>query len=158
MGRKHNMGEACLEEIPKKLLSSVQFSCSVVSNTLQPHEPQHSRPPFSSPTAGVYPDSCPLSRWCHGTISSSSPPAFNLSQHQDLFQWISISPQLQHQSFQWILRTDWYLLGWTGWISLQSKGLSRVFSNITVQKHKFFATQLSSQSNSHIHTQLLEKP
>ena len=96
-------------------------------------------------------------------LSSPSPPVFNLSQHQCLFQWINSSHQVakvlevqpQHQSFQWIFRTD---LRWTGWISLQSKGLSRVFSNTTVQKHQFFRTQLSLKSNSHIHTWLLEKP
>ena len=90
-------------------------------------------------------------------------PALNLSQHQGLFQWVSYSHQvakvlelqLQHQSFQWLFRTD---LGLIGLISLQSKGLSRVFCNTTVQKHQFFRAQLSSQSNSHIHTWLLEKP
>ena len=105
-------------------------------------------------------------QWVGDTIQPShplpfsSPPALNVSQNQGLFKWIS-SPhqvakvlefQLQHQSFQWTPKTD--LLGW---ISLQSKGLSRVFSNTRVQKHQFFITQLSSQSNSHIHTWLLEK-
>ena len=79
-------------------------------------------------------------------LSSPSPPAFNLSQHQGLFQWVNSSHQvakvlelqLQRQSFQWIFRTDWFPLGLTGWISLQSKGLSRVFSNTTVQEHQFF--------------------
>ena len=93
--------------------------------------------------------------------SSPSPPAPNPSQHQGLFQWVNSSHevakvlefQLQHPSFQ-----DWSPLGWTGWISLQSKGLSRVFSNTTVQKHQLFGSQLSSQSNSHIHTWPLEKP
>ena len=97
-------------------------------------------------------------------LSSPSPPAFNLSQHQGLFKWVPSSYQvakvlefqLQHQSFQWTLRAE-LLLGWTGWISLHSKGLSRVFSNTTVQKHQFFGAQLSSQSNSHIHTWPLEK-
>ena len=93
-------------------------------------------------------------------LSFPCPPASNPSQHQGLFQWVSSSHevakvlefQLQHQSFQWTP------LGWTGWISLQSKGLSRVFSNTTVQKHRFFGTQPSSQSSSHIHTWPLEKP
>ena len=96
---------------------SVQFSRSVVSHSLRPHEPQHARPPCPSPTPGIYPNSCPLSWWCHPTISSSvvhSPPAFNLSQHQGLFKWVSPSHQvakvlefqLQHQSFRWTLRTD----------------------------------------------------
>ena len=96
-------------------------------------------------------------------LSSPSLPAFNLSQHQGHFQWVSslhlvakvLEFQLQHQSFQWTFRSP---LEWTGWISLQSKGLSRVFSYTTVQKHQFFGTQLSLQTNSHIHTRLLEKP
>ena len=97
-------------------------------------------------------------------LSSPSPPAFSLSQHQGLFQWVSsfhqvakvLELQLRHQSFQWIFRTD-FSLGWTGWISMPSKGLSRVFSNTTVQKHQFFDAQLSLQSNSHIHKWLLER-
>ena len=97
-------------------------------------------------------------------LLSPSPPTFNLSQQQGLFKWVSSSHQVakvlefqhQHQSCQRIFRMDF--LGWTGWISLQSKGLSRVFSNTTVQKHQFFSAQLSVQSNSHIHTWLLEKP
>ena len=91
-------------------------------------------------------------------LSSPSPPALNLSQHQGLFQWVSslhqVAKVLGHQSFQWTPRT----LGWTGWLSLHSKGLSRVFSNTTVQKHQFFCAQLSLESNSHIHTWPLEKP
>ena len=97
--------------------SSVQFSCSVMSDSLWPHESQHSRPPCLSPTAGVYPNSCPSSRWCHPTISSSvtpSLPAFDLSQHHGIFQWISSSHQvakvlelqLQHQFFQWVFKVD----------------------------------------------------
>ena len=97
-------------------------------------------------------------------LSSPSPPAPNPSQQQSLFQWVNslhdvakvLKFQPQHHSFQWTPRTD--PLGWTGWISLQSKGPSRVFSNTTIQKHKFFGAQLSSQSNSHIHTWPLEKP
>ena len=96
-------------------------------------------------------------------LLSPSPLALNLFQHLGLSKWVSSSHQvakvlefqLQHQSFQWIY---WFPLGWTGWISLQSKGLSTVFSNTTVQKHQFFGTQLSSQSNSHSHTWLLVKP
>ena len=96
---------------------------------------------------------------------SSPSPVFSLSQHQGLLQWVSSSYQvprvlelqLQHQSFQRTFRTD-FPLGWTGWICLQSKGLSRVFSNTTVQKHQFFSTQPSLWSNSHIHTWLLENP
>ena len=97
--------------------SSVQFSCSVMSDSLQPHELQHARPPCPSPTPRVYSDLCPLSRWCHSTISSSVipfAPTFNLSQHQGLFKWVSSSYQvakvlefqLQHQSFQWTHRAD----------------------------------------------------
>ena len=107
-------------------------------------------------------------RWISDAIQPSHPlsppssPAFNLSQLQGLFQWVGSSYQvakvlefrLQHQSFQWMNTQDWSLLGWTGWISLQSKGLSRVFSNTTVQKHQFFSTQPSLWSNSHIHTWL----
>ena len=97
--------------------SSVQFSHSVVSNSLRPHEPQHARLLCPSPTPGVYPNPCPLSQWCHQPshlLSSPSSPTFNLSQHQDLFKWVSPSHQvakvlefqLQHQSFQWRPRTD----------------------------------------------------
>ena len=96
-------------------------------------------------------------------LSSPSPPIFNLSQHQCLFKWVSSSHQVA-KLLEFLLSVlprntqDWSPLGWTGWISLQSKGLSRVFSNTTVQKHQFFGTQLSSQSNSPIHTWLLKKP
>ena len=84
-------------------------------------------------------------------LLSPSLPAFNLSQHQGLFKWVSslhqvvkvLEFQLQHQSFQWLIIQDWFHLGWTGWISLQSKGLSRVFSNTTAQKHQFIRAQLS---------------
>ena len=147
---------------------SVQFSHSVVSNSLWPHEPHHTRPPCPSPTPGVHPNSCPLSQWCHPTISSSVVPfsycpqsfpasgSFPMSQ---LFtsggQSIGVSAST---SVPPINTQDWSPLGWTGWISLESKGLSRVFSNTTVQKHQFFGAQLSSQSNSHIHTWPLEKP
>ena len=98
-------------------------------------------------------------------LSSPSPPAFNLTQHQGLFQWVSSSYQVAKASGVSASASilpmniqDWFPLGWTGWISLQSKGLSRAFSNTTVQKHQFFSAQLSIWSNSHIHTWLLEKP
>ena len=146
----------------------VQFSCSVVSDSLQPHEPQHARPPCPSPTPRVHPNSCALSWWCHPTISSSvvpfsscpqSFPASGSFQMSQLFtsggQSIGISASTSVLSMN---TQDWSPLGWAGWISLQSKGLSRVFSNTTVQKHQFFCTQLSLWSNSHIHTWLLEKP
>ena len=126
-----------------------------MSDSLRPHELQHTRLPCPSPTLRAYSNSCPLSWWSN-PLSSPSPPDFSISQHQGLIHWVSSSHQLakvlefqlQHQSLQWIFRTD--PLGWTGWISLESKGLSRVFSNTTVQKHQFFAAQLFSQTNSHI--------
>ena len=137
-----------------------------MSDSLRLHELQHTRLPCPSPTPRVYPNSCPLSRWCHPTISSSVVPFFHLQsflasgsfQMSQLFAsggqrtGVSASTSVLPMNTQ-----DWSPLGWTGWISLQSKGLSRVFSNTTVQKHQFFSAQLSSQSNSHIHTWLLEK-
>ena len=147
---------------------SVQFSHSVMSNSLWPHELQQARPPCPSPTPRVHPNSCPVSWWCHPTISSSvvpfssclqSFPASGAFQMSQLFTsggqrvGVSASTSALPMNIQ-----DWFPLGWTGWISLQSKGLSRVFSNTTVQKHQFFSTQFYSQSNSHIHTWLLEKP
>ena len=147
---------------------SVQFSCSVVSDSLWPHEPQHARPPCPSPTPRVHPQPCPLSRWCHPTISfpvipfSSYPQAFPASGSFQMSQLstsgsqsigVSASTSVLPMNTQ-----DWSPLGWTGWISLQSKGLSRVFSSTTVQKHQFLGAQLSLWSNSHIHTWPLEKP
>ena len=147
---------------------SVQFSHSVVSDSLRPHEPQHTRPSCPSPTPGVYPNPCPLIRWCHPTISSSvvpfssrlqSFPASGSFQVSQLFTSGGQSTRISASTSVLPMNTqDWPPLGWTGWTSLQSKGLSRVFSNTTVQKHQFFSTQLSSQSNSHIHTWPLEKP
>ena len=147
---------------------SVQFSCSVVSDSLWSQGLQHASPPCLSPTPGVYPNSCSLSQWCHPTISSSvipfssrlqSFPASESFQMSQLFtsggQSIGVSASASVLSMN---TQNWAPLGWTGWISLQSKGLSRVFSNTTVQKHQFFGTQLSSKSNSHIHTWPLEKP
>ena len=148
--------------------SSVQFSCSVMSNSLQPHESQHTRPPCPSPTPRVYPNSCPSSLWCHPAISSSvvpfspfpqSLPASGSFPMSQLFAWGGQSIGVSAPASVLPMNTqDWSPLGWTGWISLWSKGLSRVFSNTIVQKHQFFGSQLSSQSNSHIHTWLLEKP
>ena len=147
---------------------SVQFSCSVMSDSFRPHESQHTRPPCPSPTPRVYSNSCPSSQWCHPAISSSVIPfssypqslpvsgSFPMSQ---LFAWGSQSIVVSASMSVLPMNTqDWSPLGWTGWISLQSKGFSRVFSNTTVQKHQFFGAQLSSQSNSHIHTWPLEKP
>ena len=145
-----------------------QFSHSVMSNSLWLHESQHSRPPCPSPTPGVYSNSRPSSWWCHPAISSSVVPFSACSQSlpasgsfpmSQLFTWGGQSiGVLASASVLPVNTQEWSPLGWTGWISLQSKGLSRVFSNTTVQKHQFFGAQLSSQSNSHIHTRLLEKP
>ena len=148
--------------------SSVQFSCSVRSDSLRPHDPQHTRAPCPSPTPRVYPNPCPLSWWCHPPISSSvvpfssCPQSFPVSGSFPVNQlFASGSQSIGVSALASVLpmnTQDWSPLGWAGWISLQSKGLSRGFSNPTVQKHQFFCTQLSSWSNSHIHTWLLEKP
>ena len=128
-------------------ISSVQFSHSAVSDSLRSHESQHARPPCPSPTPGVYPNSCPSRQWCHPTISSSvvlfsscpqSLPASGSFPMSQLFVWVGQSIELSALASVLPKNTqDWFPLGWTGWISLQSKGLSRVFSNITVQKHQF---------------------
>ena len=130
-----------------------QFGCSVVSDSLRPHELQHARPPCPSPTPRVLSNSYPLSQWCHPTISFSvipfssclqSFPALGFFQKSQLFtsggQSIGVSALASGLP---IHIQDWFPLGWTGWTSLQSKLLSRVFSNTTVQKHLFFGTQLS---------------
>ena len=145
-----------------------QFSRSVVSDSLQPHELQHGRPPCPSPTPGVHLDSSPSSRWCHPAISSSVVPFSSCPQSlpasesfpvSQLFTWGGQSIRVSALASVLPMNTqDWSPLGWTCWISLKSKGLSRVFSNTTVQKHQFLGAQLSLQSNSHIHTLLLEKP
>ena len=150
------------------MFSSVQFSCSVVSDSLWPHEPLHARPPCPSPIPTVYTNPCPSSQWCHLTISScvipfsSCPQSFPASGSFRMSQLFPSSGQSIGVSASTSVlpmnTQDWSPLGWTDWISLQSKGLSRVFSNATVQKHQFFSAQPSSQSNSHIHTWLLEKP
>ena len=152
----------------RKDAAAVQFSCSVVSTSLRPHGPQHASPPYPSPIPGVYPNSCPLCRWCHPTISSSvipfsshlqSFPTSGSFQMSQLFATGSQNIEVSASTSVLPMNTqDWFPLGWTCWISLQSKGLSRVFSNTTVQKHQFFSTQFSLQSNTHIHTWLLEKP
>ena len=148
--------------------SSVQFSCSVVSDSLRPHESQHSRPPCPSPTPGVHPDSHPSSQWCHPAISSSVIPLSSCPQSLPASESFPIS-QLFASGCQSIgvsalasflpkESQDRSPSEWSGWIFLHSKGLSRVFSNTIVQEHQFFGTQLSSQSNSYIHTWPLEKP
>ena len=158
----------CLHSVKVRVKNSVQFSLSVVSDSLRPHESQHARPPCPSPTPGVYSNSCPSSRWCHPTISSSvvpfsscpqSLPASESFPMTQLFTWGGQSIGVSALASVLSMNTqDWSPSEWTGWISLQSKRLSRVFSNTTVQKHQFFGAQLSSQSNSHIHTWPLEKP
>ena len=145
-----------------------QFSRSVMSNSLRPHESQHARPPCSSLTPEVHSDSRPTSQWCHPAISCSivpfssypqSLPASESFPMSQLFTWGDQSTGVSALASVLPKNTqDWSPLEWTGWVSLQSKGLSRVFSNTTVQKHQFFDAQPSSQSNSHIHTWLLEKP
>ena len=145
-----------------------QFSRSVMSDSLRPHEPQHARLPCPSPTPRVNSNAGPLSWWCHPAILSSvvpfsacsqSFPASGSFQMSQLFTsggqsiGVSASTSVLPKNIQ-----DSFSLGWMGWISLQSKGLSRVFSNTTVQKHQFLCSQLSLQSNSHTHTWLLEKP
>ena len=148
--------------------SSVQFSRSVVSDSLRPHESQHARPPSPSPTPGVHPNSCASSQWCHPAISSSvipfssCPQSLPASGSFPMSQFFASGGQsigVSASASVLLMNTqDWSPLGWTGWISLQSRGLSRVSSNTTVQKHRFFSTQLSSQPNSHIHTWPLGKP
>ena len=136
------------------MLISVQFSSVAQSClTLQHHGLQYARPPCLSPTPWIYSNSCPWSWWCHPTISPSAIPFSSHnhhSRHQDLFQMsqfftsggqsfgVSASASVLPMNIQ-----DWSPLGWTGWISLQSKGLARVFSNTTVQKRQFFRAQLS---------------
>ena len=158
----------CKKGLKRLAVSSVQFSYTVVSDSLRLHGLLHTRLPCPSPTPGAYSNSCPLSQCCHPTISSSALPfssclqplqATGSFQKSQLFTsrgWsigVSASAYVLPMNVQ-----DWFPLGWTGFISLQSKGLSRVFSNTTVQKHQLFSAQLSLWSNSHIYTQLLEKP
>ena len=149
-------------------LSSVQSSRSVMSNSLRPHKSQHARPPCPSPTPAVHSDSHPLSQWCHPAISSSVVPFSSWAQSlsasksfpmSQLFTWGGQSTGVSALASSLSKKSQgWSPSEWTGWISLQSKGLSRVFSNTTVQTHQFFSAQPASQSNSHIHTWLLEKP
>ena len=143
--------------------SSVQFNRLVVSDSLRPCGLQHARPPCPSPTPRAYSNSCPLSQWCHPTISSSVVPfssqlqSFPASESFPISQLFSSGGQSIGVSASKNIQ-DWFSLGCTGCISLQSNGLSRVFSNTTVQKHQFFGAQLYLYSNCHIHTWLLEKP
>ena len=149
MARKYSNSQQKCSHHASLQFSSIAQSCP----TLRPHNPQHTRPPSPSPTPRVHPNPCLLSQWCHSTSSSSVIPfssclqsfatsgSFQMSQ---LFAWggqsISISPSTSVLPMN---TQDWSALGWTGWISLQSKRLSRVFSNTTVQKHQFFSAKLS---------------
>ena len=159
---------AWMEYIISSKVLLLQFSCSVVSNSLWPHGLQHARLPCPSPTPGACSNSCPFSRWCHPTISSSVVPfstcpqffpasgSFPMSQFfpsGDQSIGISASASVLPMNTQ-----GWSPLGWTGWTSLQSKGFSRVFSSTTVYKQQFFSAQHSLWFNSHIHAWLLEKP
>ena len=145
-----------------------QISHSVVSDYLWPHESQHARPPCPSPSPGVHSNSCPSSWWCHSAISSSVVPFSSCPQSlpasesfpvSQLITWGGQSTGVSALASVLPKNTKgWSPSEWTGWISLQSKGLSRVFSNITVQKHQFFGALPSSQSNSYIHTWPLQKP
>ena len=151
-----------------KCIRSDQISRSVVSDSLRPHESQHTRPPCPPPTPGVHSGSRPSSQWCHPVISSSVVPFSSCSQSlpasesfpmSQFFAWGGQSTGVSAlASFLPKKSQGWSPVERNGWISLQSKGLSRVFSNTTVQKHQFFSAQPSTQSNSHIHTWPLEKP
>ena len=144
------------------------FGCSVMSDSLRPHGPQHTRLPCPSPTPRACSNSGPLSRWCHPTISSSvvpfssCPQSFPASGSSPMSQVFTSGGQSTGTSVSTSVLPvniqDRFPLGWTGWISLQSKGISRVFSNTTAQKHQFFGAQPPLWSNSHIHAWLLEKP
>ena len=138
-----------------------------MSDSLRPHGLQHTRIPCPSPAPGAYANSCPLHWWCHPTISSSVAPfsshlqSFPASGSFPMSRFSTSGGQSIGASASALVLPmniqDWFLLGLTGWISLQSKGLSRIFSNTTIQKHQFFSAQLSLWSYSHIHTWLLEK-
>ena len=153
---KSNVNTLCQLETNEHKIEDdlmVQFSRLVISDFLQPHEPQHTRPPCPSPTPRVHPNPCPSSQWCHPTISSSvvpfssCPQSFPASGSFPMSQLSASSGQIIGVSASTSVlpmnTQEWSPLGWTGWISLQSKGLSRVFSNTTVQKHQFFGAQLS---------------
>ena len=142
--------------------SSVAQSCPTLCDPMN-----HSMPSYPSPTPRVHPNSCATSQWCHPAISSSVIPFSSCPQSlpvsgtfpmSQLFTWGGQRFGVSASASVLPMKTQDWSLGWTGWISLQSKGLSRVFSNTTVQKHQFFGAQPSSQSNSHIHTWPQEKP
>ena len=155
----------CIQNKSFLVIASVQRS--VMSDSLRPHGLQHTRPPCPSPTPTVYSNSCPLSQCCHPTISSSVVPfssrlqSFPASGSFPMSQFFASGGQSiglsASASVLSMYIQDWFPLRLTGFISLQSKGLSKVFSNTTVQKHRFFSAQFSLWPNSHIHTWLLEK-
>ena len=169
-----SMGLTALGQIPGRRLwqflihTHYLFKCSVLSDSLWPHGLQHSRLPCPSPTLRVCSNSCPLSLWCHPTISSSvtpfssCPQSFPASGSFPMSQLFTSGGQsITTSTSASVLPMNiqgWFPWGLTGLISLESRGLSRVFSSTTVQKHQFFGAQPSSQSNSHIHTWPLEKP
>ena len=152
----------------KRFEEIFQFSHSVMSDSLRPHESQHSRAPCPPPSPGVHSDSCPSSPWCHPAISSSVVPFSSCPQSRPASESFPMSQLFTSggqstagsalASFLPKKSQGWSPSEWTGWISLQSKGLSRVFSNTTVQNHQFFGAQPSSQSNSHIYTWPQDKP
>ena len=163
-----NRGLEILEKCGESLSTDWITVQSLISDSMRPHRLQNARPPFHHQSPEFTQTHI---HWVDDAIQPShplsflSPPAFNLFQHQDLFHWVSSSHQvvkvLGVSALASVLPMniqDWFTLGWTVWIFLLSKGLSRFFSNTTVQKHHFFCAQLSSESNSHIHTWLLEKP
>ena len=165
---KGKINKCILRKDQSKTRNSVQFSCSVVSNSLRFHGLQHSRLPCPSPTPGAYSNSCPLSWWCHPTISSS---VFSFSSCLQFFPSSGSFPMNQFfisggqiigaSASTSVLPMNiqgWFPLGLNGLISLQSKGLLRVFSNTTVENLQFFGAQLFLWSNPNIHTWLLEKP
>ena len=162
------MSNFWVEDTSNSSSFSVQFSHSVMPNSLRPHGRQHTRPPHPSPTHGVYSNSHPSSQWCHPTISSSvvhfssHPQSFPASGSFHMSQFfISGDQSIEVSASASVLpmnTQDWSPIGWTGWICFQFKELSRVFSSTTVQTHQFSSSQLSLDSNSHIHTWLLEKP
>ena len=165
---KHHSGRWHIYTYTYMCIYTSQFSRSVVADSLQPHGLQNTRLPFPSPTPRTWSNSCPLSQWCHPTISSSAIPFSSLLQPfptsgtSQMSQFlasggqstgVSASASVLPMSTQ-----DWSPLGWTSWISLQSKWLWRFFSSTTVWKHQLFSAQLSLWSNSHISIWLLEKP
>ena len=167
MNRHFAEGEEGLKDVEHYQFKSVQFSHSVVSDSLWPYEPQHTWPPCPSLTPRVHPNPCPLSWWCHPTISSSvipfssCPQSFPASAYFQMSQLFTSGGQSSGVSATASVLPmniwDWFPLGWAAWISSLSKRLLRVFSNTKFQKQPFFGTQPSLWSKSHICTWLLEK-